>query len=88
MFPNQGLPDILLMVRLGLWTLGTCRGEVIFRQTVSRVHDLFLMIITNTWPVQCFTGFSTVKLLPLTYHALLFGSKSLCRAHTEEDGVR
>lgn len=30
MFPNQGLPDILLMVRLGLWTFGKMQRWSIF----------------------------------------------------------
>lgn len=77
------LPNIFLMIRLGLWVWGRNIIEVSCSShyVISRVHEMYMKILVILtlvkWLRLCLLGFSTIKLLFFSFPILSLGSESL-----------
>ena len=73
---------------LGYGLLGRCRGEVSFRQTISRVHDLSLMINKHL-ARAVFHRFPHCEVTSPHFPYSTFWKQVIMQSpHSEEDGVR
>lgn len=89
MFLNWDLPDVSLIMRLGIWVLVFGRKtteETPFSSRFIRVHTINnLMLMLITCQRSCLAGSSTVNLpFPLPFHILCLGKSHSMEATLQE----